>query len=259
MKVKFLAIALLIIAASCSSDDGNGETTDFSYFPLKSNNSWDYNVTTGSDTETDNLVVTQETSSGFQLTATPSTPFGLMTNVLSSGTLNEENGKLIGTGSVDLNLGTTDNIAIDIENAPLYDQNAGNDRELFSSNGTFTQELQGYDLDINYRVSTKQLEDIAEMTVNNVTYENVIHSKLIVNASITSDVTVSGFTTALTFMEAQDVIVVDNFWAKDVGLIQSDNQLEYELEDFSSFGLTLPFPQAASLLSVQTLTGFTLE
>jgi hypothetical protein len=66
------------------------------------------------------------------------------------------------------------------------------------------------------------------------------------------------FTQQVPLLTPQDVIVIDNYWAKDIGLIKSENQLDYMLEDFSSLGV-LPVPQSAQILTVQSLTGFTLN
>jgi hypothetical protein len=127
-------------------------------------------------------------------------------------------------------------------------------RELYSTTGSTTQTVQGFDLDINYEVTTVQQADIAQMTVEGMSYTEVIHSQLIINASITTAV----FTQQVPLLTPQDVIVIDNYWAKDIGLIKSENQLDYMLEDFSSLGV-LPVPQSAQILTVQSLTGFTLN
>jgi hypothetical protein len=182
-----------------------------------------------------------------------------MTNLLTSGELNEDGGKLIINGTYSLgNLGLG-NFNVPIVNGVFNDQNARNGSETFTTSGMFSEMVQNFPLVINYTVKNFQRADVASITVEGTTYTNVEHSQLVINANIVSPITIAGISQNITLMRAQDIIVIDNYWAKDVGLIKSDNQLDYMLEDFSSFGIMLPVPQAADLLSVQTLTSFTVN
>jgi hypothetical protein len=253
---KIMLTFCLISLVSCDPNDDNAGSgdTDFSYFPLAVTNNWDYEVVTGADSSSESLSVASVTGNEYTLTANPATPVGFMTRILSGGALKAESGKLIGNGTIDFGLQGLNNFNVTITNGTLYDQNASVGRELYSTTGSTTQTVQGFDLDINYEVTTVQQADIAQMTVEGMSYTEVIHSQLIINASITTAV----FTQQVPLLTPQDVIVIDNYWAKDIGLIKSENQLDYMLEDFSSLGV-LPVPQSAQILTVQSLTGFTLN
>ncbi|MDP5100380.1 MAG: chorismate synthase [Nonlabens sp.] len=254
----FLLLSIAILLTACTSDDSASDTS-FSYLPLSVNNSWTYDVTTGTTVVTDMLTVNSTTGSRYTLTSNPTPGNGVMTNLLTSGELNEDGGKLVANGSFSLaNLGFG-NFNVAIVNGVLNDQNAGNGTETFTTSGMFSETVQSFNLVFNYTAKNIQRADLATLTVNGTTYNDVEHSQLIINANIVSPITVANITQNITLMRAQDVIVIDNYWAKDVGLIKSDNQLDYMLEDFSSFGIMLPVPQAADLLSVQTLTSFTVN
>ena len=60
----------------------------------------------------------------------------------------------------------------------------------------------------------------------------------------------------MVILPSQDVIVVDNYWAKDIGLIRSNSDFNYELSDFSGLGVDLPLPQEADILTTQNLVAF---
>ncbi|WP_124981462.1 chorismate synthase [Nonlabens xiamenensis] len=261
MKLKNLIPFVLILSLSigCESDDGNAPTTDFSYMPLQLQNNWRYDVTTGSNTENDDLEVTAQTGQSYELSSTPDPANTLMSTILTSGSLRETEGKLIGSGSVDFSIEGFEGLSFTIDNGVLFDQNARAGIELFSIAEMTTQTVQGYDLDINYTVRSVQQADVSMMTVNGVSYTDVIHSQVIINASISTEVSVGGFTTNVNLLNPQDIITIDNYWARDTGLIKSDNQLDYELEDFSAFGLALPVPQSGDVLTVQSLTAFMLQ
>lgn len=258
---KIILTFCLISLVSCDPGDENSgsSNTDFSYFPLVVSNNWDYDVVTGTDTSSESLSVASVSGNEYSLTANPTMPVGFMTRILSGGVLKAESGKLIGNGTIDFGIQGLNNFNVTITNGTLYDQNASADEVLYRTNGSTTQTVQTYDLDINYEVTTVQQAAIAQMTVEGMSYTEVIHSQLIINASITTDISIAGFTQQVPLLTPQDVIVIDNYWAKDIGLIKSENQLDYTLQDFSSFGLALPVPQSAQILTVQSLTGFTLN
>lgn len=243
---------------ACTSDD-SAPATSFSYLPLKTGNNWTYNVTTGITVEVDMLTVASNTGSRYTLSSNPNPGNGVMTNLLASGELNEDGGKLVANGAFSLaNLGFG-NFNVTIVNGVINDQNARNGSETFTTSGMFSEMVQNFPLTVNYTAKNFQRADLATITVNGITYDDVEHSQLIINANIVSPITVAGISQNITLLRAQDIIVIDNYWAKDIGLIKSDNQLDYVLEDFSSFGIMLPVPQAADLLSVQTLTSFNLN
>lgn len=161
---------------------------------------------------------------------------------------------MIGNGTVDFGIQGLDNLTLEITDGIMYDQNANPDTELYTTSGTSTQIIQAYDLDISYEITTVQLASVAQMNVNGTNYTDVIHSQLIINAAIGTVILVP-----IPLLSAQDVIVIDNYWAKDVGLIKSDTQLDYTLEDLSFLGAVLPVPQSASILTEQDLTAYSIN
>jgi hypothetical protein len=254
-KLAFAICLISIISCDPSDDDGNNVTNnDFSYLPLSVNNSWDYEIKIGADSSTESLTVSSVSGNEYTLTANPNPPSGIMTGILSSGTLKAASGKLIGNGTVNFGFQGLDNLNLVITDGVMYDQNANSGTELYTTSGTTTQTVQAYDLDINYEVTTVQKANIAQMSVNGTDYTDVIHSQLVINASIGTVIIVP-----ITLLSAQDVIVIDNYWSKDIGLIKSDSQLDYTLEDLSLLGAVLPVPQSASILTEQDLTAYTLN
>lgn len=257
-KVTLVIIACITIIACTSSDDG-GSNTNNSYLALAINNSWDYDVATGMNTLNDNLEVTAVSGSSYTLSSNPAVPAGIMTGVLSSGELTATNGQLIGNGTIGFDFQGVADFSINIVDGILYDQNASNNSELYRTSGVFTETIDTYDLDVNYTVTTVQLANVASMTVPAGTFTDVLHSQLIINVSIGTEVSIGPITQTINLLQPQNVIVVDNYWAQDIGLIKSDNQLDYTLEDFSAIGVNLPVPQSASVLTTQDLTAYTVN
>lgn len=255
--VLFIATAALLISCGDDDDSSNG-TANLDYLPLAVNNSWDYDVVTGNVTVNDNLEVTSESGGTFMLTATPNPANGLMTGFLASGELSQDPGRLLIDGSLGFDFQGLADLSIDVQNAAVYDQNANPNQEIFTTSGTFNETINGIDLIIDYTATNIQLANEASISVPAGTYTDVLHTQLIVNLNISLDLLIS---VPLLDPENQDVIVVDNYWAEDVGLIKSDTQLEYNLRDLSSLpgGISIPLPQSANILTEQSLATFTVN
>lgn len=254
MKKIFLSILALVSIIACTSEDADVSDTNFNYLPSTLGTTWQYDVSTGTNVNQDQLEVTSENGNSFELSATPAISNGFMTGILSSGTLTRADGQLTINGVLGFNFPGVGDYTIDLTDAVVYDQNASSGSTIYETSGTFSQTIQGLNLDINYTVNSIQKSDVASVTVPLGTYENVINSELIINLSITTEITILGIPQTITLLVPQDVIVVDNFWAREIGLIKSDNQLEYELADFSGLGINLPLPQSANILTVQECT-----
>ncbi len=254
---KVLCAALLITA--CSNDDAAVTNTTDSYLPLKVNNSWNYDITTGTMTGADVLTVDAVVGTKYTCASNPTPGNGVMTNFLTSGDLEERDGKIILNGFFSLTeLGFGD-LNIDISNGTLNDQNATNGTETFTLSGTTNETIDNIPIIINYTARNVQRADIPTLSVNGVSYIGVEHSQFIINATILAPFTIAGISQNIPVMRAQDVIVIDNYWAKDVGLVKSENLLSYNLEDFSAFGIVLPIPQSATFTSTQELTSYSLN
>lgn len=255
----FKVFCAALIITACGEDDTAVTNTSFSYLPLKVNNSWNYDITTGALTGSDVLTVDAVTGNKYNLTSNPTPANGVMTNFFTSGDLEERDGKIILNGFFSLTELGFGNLNINIANGTINDQNAPNGTETFTVSGSTNETVDNIPVVINYTARNVQRADIATLNVDGVNYMMVEHSQFIINASILAPITIAGISQNIPVLRSQDVIVIDNYWAKDIGLIKSENLLEYNLEDFSAFGIILPVPQSASFTSTQELTSFSLN
>lgn len=278
--MKFLKPTTLLLFClllwNCSEDDTSSEDTPNetftgNFFPLTTNNEWRYEVNnTDNDTNTtetneDVLTVESESSNGFTLTANDGTvAYGTMSNILTTGELTRTETTLATNGSLSLPIDGLD-FSIDFNNALLYDTQASLNTELSSQTDSFTQDLQGFPITITYELTSTQLENLSDLSVLNTNYDTVTSANITLRLSVSTNVTVGGFTQTLSLIDMQDVMSVDAFYAKNVGLISADAQIGYTLNantlallELAGIELT-NLPTSMSVTNTQELTTYTLQ
>lgn len=278
--MKFLKPTTLLLFClllwNCSEDDTSSEDTPNetftgNFFPLTTNNEWRYEVNnTDNDTNTtetneDVLTVESESSNGFTLTANDGTvAYGTMSNILTTGELTRTETTLATNGSLSLPIDGLD-FSIDFNNALLYDTQASLNTELSSQTDSFTQDLQGFPITITYELTSTQLENLSNLSVLNTNYDTVTSANITLRLSVSTTVTVGGFTQTLSLIDMQDVMSVDAFYAKNVGLISADAQIGYTLNantlallELAGIELT-NLPTSMSVTNTQELTTYTLQ
>ncbi|WP_452597701.1 hypothetical protein [Pontimicrobium sp. MEBiC01747] len=280
-KYTSLFLITLFTITSCSDDNnsdnqgGNGggeETaTNANYYPSTLNDFWKYDVAnTNNDTNettntTDDISVATETATNFTLEANNNTVAnGTMNGLLTTTTLSRTNTKLIINGNLELPPAISDLIEFDINlnNIALYDVDANNGTELSTTTNTVQQDFNGFPVSITYVITTKALGSSASMSLNGETYNDVLKANFKVNLKVVTTVTVAGFPIDIDIIEPQDAISIDNFFAKDIGLVRSEANSGYSISAaaitaLEAAGIDLGgIPTSISTTNIQELTDY---
>ncbi len=257
-----LSILLTSLVISCSGDSNNNDNQpeeQFSYFPLSQGTFWTYNNVSQQTNTRDSLYVAgTEVVNGNSYTnldaQTPANAF--MTQVLSRSLIREDNSKLIINGEIGgPPVDGFPEITIPLNDVILYDTEADSGSELSQITGEISQEVQGYPITIDYIVTSQQDQSLGTHTVNGIDFTDVISSKIIINLTITLSLEINGIPLDLPILDptSQDIVVVTNYYAKDIGLIDSNVLVEYSLVDLSQTGIDLPIPQEDSQTATQKI------
>lgn len=278
---KYLLLLLSIGFFACSSDDdsssnGNGgqEPNQKNYFPLVEGNEWDYaNMVSssedGNNETTEKLSVEEElqTESGsrFRLSSTSDDANFSITGILSNGIIYKENSKLLLTGGFDLDLEDIEafpDFGIDFEDLVIFDADANLGSIIFNDERDVTlPEFNNITLSIDIQIQSTSLGSMDSMEVDGTTYEDVISSSFVVTIEGTASVVVPPipFPISLNIIEKQDFVSSVNFFANEVGLIQSETDINLEFADFGD-QLPVELPDiSASILQQLTTFNVTLE
>ena len=276
LKLTTLVIFCLTVF-NCSNDDTNDSISQeqqqqFSgnFFPLTVNDSWNYAIlNTNNDTNEaivsdDVLLVDNETNTGFTLSVNQGAPAnGTMSGILTSGELTRTETTLATHGTVGIPIDGFD-FEIALDNAVLYDTQANNGTQLALKTGTFTQDLQGYPITLNYTLTSTQLENLDALTVNNTIYDSVTSANISLDLNATTQISVFGITQVISIIDTQEVLSINSFYAKNIGLIKADSDSGYSLNPttitlLQQAGVDLStLPTTLSLTNIQTLTSYTI-
>lgn len=277
-----LLLVTLIFIVSCSnetvngsnSDPDPGETFEGNYFPSTVVSYWKYDVasTDNSTNETiatqDSLYVVTETATAFMLDVNNGLPAnGPIIGLLSSGTLTKTTTTLSLDGALELPAEITDLIDFEIalNNFVIYNAEASNTTQLASNANTITQDFNGFPLTIAYQLTSTALGFQENLSLNGVTYSNVVSSEIALNLSVSTTVEViPGFPPiTLSILDGQDILVSTNYFADGIGLVQADSNTSYQISataitTLESLGIALPIPSSGSTAVLQNIAEFNI-
>lgn len=283
MKHKALLILLTIglFMACSSSDDSNppSEPIEGNYYPSTVNNTWIYNVDNSSSTTpeldytgTDLVTINSETGNSFTINVNSdiSPEFGLMNGILNTGTLTRSSSTLALNGELPLptELDFLSETTLTLSNFLLYDLNAGINSDLSTLEGVLSEtiDIDGstFPLTAVYSITNTRTSNVSSLNVDGETFTDVITSEITLNLNLSTTVVVNDISTNVTIIESQDVLVIKNYFAEDIGLIKSEANQTYTLDaNFVSIldllGLTLDFPTTLSVSNTQDIDSYVLN
>ena len=264
MKYSLLSLTMLTLGLiSCGDDDTTPSINNTAaYFPLSSNSSWSYTNESEDQNSQDNMFVfgTQQ-ENGVQYTNLDTQELnsgGFMVGLLTQNLVRNDNGKLIVNGALGgVPIEGFPDISIPLNNAVLFDPNALNGTQLNIITGSFEETIMDFPIIIEYTSITTQEQLLPSYTTDTQTYTDVIQSKIVLNLEISTEVQVGGTTLSLPILSSQDVLVVENYYAANIGLVFSKETVDYVLDDLSGIpGLEIPLPEQNTSVSTATLTSF---
>lgn len=259
-KITFLFITIL--AFSCSSDDdstvNDSVDTVFNYFPLTQGTYWTYNNDAEQTITRDSLYIAGvEETNGITYTILgaeqPATAF--MTTFLSQNKVRLTDSQFLLTGEIGAPVDGFPEITITLEDLIIFDKDAATDEVLSFLEGEIEQVINKIPVLISYELQTVEGE-----TFNNyLSFTDVLSSKLIINMAITAEFEVApGIVIPINILASQDILEVTNYYANEIGLIDSETIIEYQLQDLSDFGIELPFPSEDSRTATQVIDTYNI-
>lgn len=264
MKNKLVAFLWLsIFSISCSSDDDTVDNTAVNYFPLKTGNSWNYEIE-GETTQTDILTVGEDiTLNGktYKKMVTTTTPTGMYCTFLNNNGLRKNENKVLLSGAITFDLGLSAPFEFQLDDFVILKENAASNETLATKTGTFNQDFDGIPVTVDYSLKAVGVESLPTFTTSRgEVYSDVKKVKFTISLKVVAVVTIPGSPIPLnvTILNTQDVVTANQFYAKEIGMIYAENVISYNLainpDDFN-----LPIPQTATQTQKEFLTIYNVE
>lgn len=258
MKFKILTVlSLFTLVVACSSDDQSNIDDDSntnptkSFLPLNTTSYWTYDVSSSIINERDSLYVDNDmsiNSKTYKSLKTLNAPFGFYSNSLRNNGLRKDGNALVLSGSFGNN--TIDQLPLNIalDDFVILKEDAPNNTILSTVSGEINTVINGYSaypLKLTYNLRSKAVETLPTYTAPNGTVYNEVKSvETVLNISISTSINIASMTIPLTVMKVQDVVTSKQYYAKNIGMVYAKTTINYQLEDFSGYGITIPIPQS---------------
>src|SRR5690606_22188244 len=167
---------------------------------------------------------------------------GLATILFSNGQLSKINGELLYNGNLKIDIGVPgmENLEIPINNAVVFSATADAGTELFvySDEMTHNMPIEGITIPVSveYTATGKNLGILESRTVGGQVFEDVLSSSMSLKAKITAKIATPFGEISVPVMTEQEVVSATNYYANHVGMVESDVNIAYELEDITEYG-----------------------
>jgi hypothetical protein len=237
MKITKFVLAFVFISSlfSCSSDDDNGNNSNFQ-IPLTNGSYWTYDVINETENTRDSLYISNDTVINSKTYKKFKTLDNFATGFYSSSLRNNgvrfSDGKLLMSGDLSLAGGADLGLDFDLtlDDFVIFSRNATSGQLLSTKSGTIVQDFDGTPVTINYSLKSFGGENFSAFSSpNGDSYENVKSVVVRLNVTVTTVQEVFGFPVVITILAPQDVIVSTQYIASGIGVVHTNTDTSYSI------------------------------
>lgn len=271
MKFKLLVLSIFsFLIISCSSDNASnsdiGITTNF--LPLSTGNYWTYDVYNHATVNTpesfgrDSLYVSNDTLINgvtFKKMKTKEIASGFFSGTIANNGVRIDGNKVKVSGSLAFNAGLPSALSFSVFDFIIAKEDAMVGEILSTTNGSFEQTFSDIPLTFTYQLKSVSNGSANSYAVNGITFSDITKTKVILNLKISTFQTIVGFPNPIEIpiMNAQDVLVSEQFYSKNIGLIYNHTLINYNLNSIPN--ITLPIPQSGSQTQEEFLDAYQIN
>lgn len=235
--ILFFCLGLAMVGCSSNNSEFIEIDNEPFEFPLKAGNYWNYDIENDNNTSSrDSLYVANDTIIGTNTYKKMKVKNNIATGFYSSSLQNNgvrvDGNKILLSGDLALNAGQSLPINLDLTllDFIVFDSSTPLNEITTVKTGTFQQTVGGYPLTISYMLKSVRGNNFDTFnSPNGDSYTNVKSGKIILSATITTTQIVLGTTITLFVLPEQDIIVSEQFYAKNIGVIHTKTVTSYTL------------------------------
>lgn len=268
MKKTYLLLILGAFFVSCSSDDDNNNNNgnnnpSGAFIPSATGNYWVYDVESTTMSGRNSLYITGDTiidsKSYKKLKSKEAVAYGFFSNALNNNGIRQADGKTYLSGTAGLSFSEELPFNLSVSDFVIFDENAPENQQLATLSGTLSQEVEGFDVEFNYTLTSKAKAAISSFTSGTEQYSNVKPVEITLNLGINVTIQLDGIPIPLTYpiMSPQNVVVSTQYFAQGIGAVKTTTDINYNINEISGF--ELPIPQAGSEHQEEVLVDYSIE
>lgn len=245
----FFILVLSLFIFSCSSDDDDASQTNLPtdgnniptvYQPIKIANYWNYETENIPVLPAGSTVVGQDkllvdsdvvlNSFTYKKMKTEVSPTGFYGNMLNNNSLRIDGSSLKLSGSITVNLDASLPLEFNVTDFVIFKEN-GTVNEILSQTSPVSFENTSIlpnnaKLTFVYSLKSICLGDVAPMVVKNQTYNDIKKTRIEVNLKVV----LGDLSTGITILTPQNVIVSEQYYSKNIGVIKANTVVKYSAE-----------------------------
>lgn len=238
MKKIVVLFLIGLLQFSCSSDSSMDAPTvvDFTIPYSTTGNYWTYDVNTENVIDRDSLYIGNDTiinaKTYKKMKVKNDIAFGFFSNSLRNNGVKVSGNKLLLSGDFSLGTGQNSPINLDLtlEDFIAFDADAPLNGNPSTRSGTIQETINGNPLTINYTLKSVGGQNIANYTsLNGDIYSDVKTGKIVLSASISTTQVIAGFPITFVILPQQNVLVSEQFVAKNIGVVHTHTITTYTL------------------------------
>lgn len=259
---KNIAIFLISSLTLLSCEDKNESTTSDSsipnsFFSDKTESFWVNEVESDNVNKQDSIFILGEVSINsktYKKIDSETVPVGISSNFLNNKAIRIDGSRLLVNGKTNFDIIPDLPIEIDLKDFVLHKENANTGEVLSLVKGQFEKTFEGYPFKFEYSLSATAMNSLSVFTDSKgKTYNNVKPVKVSLVFNIYTNTTISDIPVKIEILKSQEIVNSKLYFAKNIGIVYTESQIQYKLQDFSQFNIQFPFPTSLSKIQKEYL------
>lgn len=235
----FLILLFFIGIISCSSSEDDIIAVSSGPFeiPLENGDYWTYEIQNENNIfNRDSLYVANDTmimgKAYKKMKVKNDIAYGFYSNSLRNNGIRVDGNRILLSGDLSVDAGPNSPINLDLSLADfvIFDADAPLNANPSSRSGTIQEVIGNYPLTINYTLKSVGGTSFPNFTSpNGDAYTDVKSTKIVLSASITTTQIVFGTNVTIVILPEQNVLVSEQFIAKNIGVVHTNTVTSYTL------------------------------
>lgn len=248
-----------LVLAACSGSDDDNSSGSGNYYPAAEGNYWTYEVqgnVSGRDSIYSNGTQQIEGNS-YDAFAARVPIYGVYTTLLTQAGLRSEGGRIYVSGTFTPIASFPIPFEVDLDDVLILDTSKGSGSLLASETRVLEIPYGEYTITLDLEIRSEMVEQNGTMTAGDNQFNEVSSSALIISGTGAVTASLDGVPVTIPVLGQQEMLRMELSFAKDVGLIYAETNINLELSNTAVAQLDIP--ESYSETNLQELDDYLID